>query len=54
MYKSVKKVAITTTLLLTGMKLFNVYTEQTLTPVTPSGNDKIFLWKDMENSFFRQ
>ncbi len=51
MYKSVKKVAITTTLLLTGMKLFNVYTEQTLTPVTPSGNDKIFLWKDMKINY---
>ncbi len=51
MFKSVKKVAITTTLMLTGMKLFNVYTEQTLTSVTPSSNDKIFLWKEMKINY---
>lgn len=51
MYKSIKKVAFTTTLLLTGMKIFNFYTEQTLTPVTSSGNDKIFLWKDLKINY---
>lgn len=51
MNKPVKKILTISTLLLTGMHLFNQLTDVQNTPVIPSKNDKTFLWKNMKINY---
>ncbi len=51
MKKTVKKMIAASTLLFTGMHIINQYIDTSNTPITPSKNDKTFLWKDMKINY---
>lgn len=48
MKKTLKKIVGTSALILTGMYTVNKYIENNVTSITPTKQDKIFTWRDME------
>ncbi|MCI9020622.1 MAG: alpha/beta fold hydrolase [Eubacterium sp.] len=51
MKKTVKKIITSSALLLTGMHFINQYIDTSLTPASPSKNDKSYTWKDMNINY---
>ena len=51
MNKCIKKIATTSTLLLTSMYAFNKYIQSSITPMTSAKNERIFLWRDLEITY---
>lgn len=51
MNKCIKKIMTTSSLLLTSMYAFNKYIQSSITPITPTKQDRIFTWRDLQITY---